>query len=131
MSPVRRRPNAALTCRNIQHLHDAYLDADLPASMMAEVDAHLLQCPECQQQMELMRACGNVIARDRSEPLPATDFASRVMASLPARQSAGGTALILTRRQRRRIVLERVVAGLIPAMAAMIALTVLILPATQ
>jgi len=123
----------ALTCRNVQHLQDAYLDADLSASMIAEVDAHLLQCPECQRSMELMRACGNVVARDRSEPRLADDFAMRVLTALPkaASHSASQPMYILTRRQRRRLILERVAAGAIPAIAAAIVLFILILPASR
>lgn len=121
----------ALTCRNVQHLQDAYLDGDLPASMSAEVDAHLLQCPECQRQYEVLRACGNVIARDHSEPRPADDFAMRVLAALPKAVATPQPSFILTRRQRRRMILERVTAGAIPAIAAMIALFVLIYPATR
>jgi anti-sigma factor RsiW len=121
----------ALTCRNVQHLQDAYLDGDLPASMSAEVDAHLLQCPECQRQYELLRACGNVIARDHSEPRPADDFAMRIMAALPKQAAATQPVVILTRRQRRRIILERIAAGAVPAIAAMVALFVLIYPATR
>lgn len=119
----------ALTCRNVQHVHDAYLDADLPASMIAEVDAHLLQCPECQRQIEMVRVCGNVISRDQSEPRAADDFAARVLTALPRREVvAPAPAVPLTRRQRRRIVFERIAAGFIPAMAAMIALSVLVFP---
>jgi len=119
----------ALTCRNIEHLRDAYLDGDLPASLMAEVDAHLLQCPECQRQLELLRVCGNVIARDFSEPPASPGLASRVLDSLPRRPAAApGSTVLLTRRQRRRIVLERVAASAVPAIAAMIAVAVLAWP---
>jgi len=122
----------ALTCRNFQHLHDAYLDADLPASMMAEVDAHLLQCPECQRQIDMVRACGNVILRDQSEPRAADDFAARVLMAMPRRDAApSGSVVVLTRRQRRRIVLERIAAGFLPAAAAIVAFSILILPPVQ
>lgn len=119
----------ALTCRNIEHLRDAYLDSDLPGSLMAEVDAHLLQCPECQRQLELLRVCGNVIARDHSEPPASPDLATRVLSALPRRPAAApGNTVLLTRRQRRRIVLERVAASAIPAIAALIAVAVLAWP---
>jgi len=74
----------AVTCRNIRELRDAFLDGDLSPSLMAEVHAHLLQCPECQQQMEMLRAVGDVIARDKAAPALDQDFASRVVASIPA-----------------------------------------------
>lgn len=57
-----------MTCRHVQQLRDSYLDGELSSSLMAEVHAHLLQCPECQRQVEMIRIAGHVIAGDRSEP---------------------------------------------------------------
>ncbi len=98
--------------------------------MIAEVDAHLLQCPECQRQIDMVRVCGNVISRDQSEPRAADDFAARVLSALPRQRAAApAPVVLLTRRQSRRVVLERVAAGFIPAMAAMIGLSLLVFPA--
>lgn len=72
-----------MTCRHVRQLHDAYIDGELSASLMAEMHAHLLQCPECQQEVELSRACGTVIGMDKSEPQIDSGFASRVVAALP------------------------------------------------
>lgn len=100
--------------------------------MIAEVDAHLLQCPECQRQIDMVRVCGNVISRDQSEPRAADDFAARVLTALPRRERPAPVSVLpLTRRQRRRIVVDRVAAGFIPALAAVIGLSVLLLPSVR
>ena len=73
----------ALTCRNIKQLHDAFVDRELSPSLTAEVHAHLLQCPACQQQVEMLRAVGDVIARDSVAPRLDSGFAQRVVAAIP------------------------------------------------
>lgn len=122
----------ALTCRNVQHLLDAYVDEELSAGMTAEVQAHLLQCPECQRQVELVRAVGSVIAVDRPEPSLPPGFATRVVSALPRGfEPAAPIPLILTRRQRRRQFFERFVSASAPAAAAIILVTALIWPGSQ
>lgn len=117
----------AVTCRHVRQLHDAYLDGDLSASMNAEVHAHLLQCPACQQQVETVRACGDVIANDRSEPRLSGDFATRVLAELPAAPVLR-LAPVETRRTRRMRLLRGVMAGAMPAIAASLVFAVLLGP---
>lgn len=74
----------AVTCRNIRELHDAFIDGELSPSMTAEVHAHLLQCPECQQQVQMLRAVGDVIAQDdHSAPRLSHDFAAKVVGAMP------------------------------------------------
>ena len=119
-----------MTCRHVQELRDAYLDAELSPSLMAEVHAHLLQCPECQQQMEMIRVAGHVIASDRPEPGLKADFASRVVASLPG-VGFGKPAGLMTRRVRRRYQWRRVLSSGLPAAAAVLFFCVLIWPATE
>ncbi|MFO0973070.1 MAG: zf-HC2 domain-containing protein [Phycisphaerae bacterium] len=119
-----------VTCRNVQHLYDAYLDGELSAPLLAEVEAHLLHCGECQRQVELVRAAGSVMATDASPVRLSDSFADRILAELPLSASRPGLTLsFLTRRQRRRRMLERFAAGFVPAVAAMIAFVVLIWPA--
>lgn len=115
-----------LTCRHVRQLHDGYVDGELSPSMNAEVHAHLLQCPECQRQVELVRACGDVIAQDRSETELDSGFASRVLAAMPpvAKRAASAPAVffgdgpIETRRGRRRRVLRKFVGAAMPVAAA-------------
>src|SRR5262249_11516679 len=84
-----------MTCRNCLDLRDAFLDGELSETQVAEVHAHLLQCPECQQHIEMMRACGDVIRKDRRGPRLSMDFSDRLMASLPTHRVA------LSRKQHR------------------------------
>lgn len=107
-----------LTCRNIRQLHDAFVDGELSPSLTAEVHAHLLQCPECQQQYELLSAVGDVIEKDQSEPSLPEGFTSRVVAVLPR----PGTE---TPRRRRWTAFAP---GVIPAAAAVLFLCVAFWP---
>lgn len=108
-----------MTCRHCRDLRDAVLDGELSESQVAEVHAHLLQCPECQQHIELMRACGDVIRKDRAVPRLPVDFTDRLLARLPQHQIA------LSSRQHRWMRVRRwVEIGAIPAVAAGLALIV-------
>ncbi|MCH8854530.1 MAG: hypothetical protein IID41_18035 [Planctomycetes bacterium] len=71
-----------INCQQTQHLFDSYLNDELSASMVAEVDAHRLECAACRHQLTLMEACGNVIRLDACEPRPSADFTDRLMAIL-------------------------------------------------
>ncbi len=71
-----------INCEQAQHLFDSYLNDELSASMVAEVDAHRLECAACRHQLTLMEACGNVIRLDACEPRPSADFTDRLMAIL-------------------------------------------------
>lgn len=113
----------AITCRSFRHLHDAYLDRELSESQMAEVHAHLLQCPECQRQVEIVRACGDVIALDDRTPQLGANFADRVLASLPARKTAATTKRSAWPRVKRWLEY-----GVVPAMAAALTFAVIIGP---
>jgi hypothetical protein len=111
----------------VNDLRDTYLDGDLSSSLTAEVHAHLLQCPACQEQMEMFRACEEVIQRDQDMPELDAGFASRVMANLPK------PALTITPRTRQDVRRRswRIFAGAgLPAAAAVLFLCVLIWPTT-
>ncbi len=71
-----------INCEQAQHLLDSYLNDELSASLVAEVDAHRLECAACRHQLTLMEACGNVIRLDACEPRPSADFTDRLMAIL-------------------------------------------------
>jgi len=77
-----------MTCRQVEHLLDAYLDGELSPSLRAEVHAHRLGCPRCQRRIELLEVCGDVIRMDRREPVLSADFADRVMAGFAASRRA-------------------------------------------
>jgi anti-sigma factor RsiW len=119
-----------MTCRHVQQLRDPYLDGELSSSLMAEVHAHLLQCPECQQKVEMIRAAGHVIAHDQAEPSLSRDFAQRVVASLPS-VGFGRPAGLMTRRVRRQHLWRRAIGTSLPAAAAVLFFCVLIWPTTE
>lgn len=102
-----------------------YLDGELSPSLTAEVHAHLLQCPACQQQFEMMRACGDLISADCSEPVLDAGFASRVVASLPKRSTQ---PVLMTRRDARQRFFRIFAGAGLPAAAALLFLSVLIWP---
>lgn len=89
-----------MTCRGFRQLFDAYLDGELSESQTAELHAHLLQCPMCQREVELMRAGGDVIALDARGPRLSADFADRVVAALPLTQAASSAARPMHRIRR-------------------------------
>jgi len=119
-----------MTCRHVRQLHDAYVDGELSPNLMAEVHAHLLQCPECQQRVEMIRAGGSVIAQDRSEPMLDSGFASRVVASLPKVKTNVG-ARMETRRGRRQRMWRVAISVSLPAAAAVLFFSVLIWPSSE
>lgn len=120
----------ATTCRHVQQLRDAYLDGELSPSMTAEVHAHLLQCPACQREVEMIRVAGDVVAEDRCEPVPSAGFADRVVAALPG-LSSGKQAVLPTRRVRRRHNWRRALGAALPAAAAIAFFMVVSWPATE
>lgn len=119
-----------MTCRHVRQFHDAYVDGELSPSLMAEVHAHLLQCPECQRQVEMIRASSSVIANDRCEPELDSGFARRVVASLPKPASKMGVGME-TRRARRQRLWRVAVSASLPAAAAVLFFTILVWPSAQ
>lgn len=124
-----------MTCRHVRQLHDAYLDGELSASLMAEMHAHLLQCPACQREIEMSRACETVIATDQTTDSQLdSGFASRVVASL---QKSGmitaSPALpgLETRRVRRNRLWRVGISAALPAAAAVLFFSILIWPPVQ
>lgn len=105
-----------------------YLDGELSPSLTAEVHAHLLQCPACQQQFEMMRACGDLISKDTAEPVLDSGFASRIVASLPKRSAQ---PVLMTRRDARQRFFRLFAGAGLPAAAAMLFLCVLIWPSNS
>ena len=124
----------SVTCRHVRQLHDAYIDRELPAGLTAEVHAHLLQCPACQQEVEMVRASGGVIASDRSEPQLDAGFTARMAAMVAERAAVTKTIpfkQIETRRDRRWRQLRSFAMTAIPAVAAMLFFAILIRPGDE
>jgi len=113
-----------MDCHDVEHLLDAYLDAELPTSLQAEVHAHLLECVLCRQRVGLLRAVGDVVRNDADHPSPSPDFTDRVL------QAAATRSPVRPRKLRyRRVVL---LTATVTAMAAALLLVVNVIgPDTQ
>jgi predicted anti-sigma-YlaC factor YlaD len=113
-----------MDCHDVEHLLDAYLDAELPTSLQAEVHAHLLECVLCRQRVGLLRAVGDVVRSDADHPSPSPDFTDRVLQAAAARRPLRPRKL-----RYRRVVL---LATTVTAMAAALLLVVNVIgPETQ
>ncbi len=117
-----------MTCRHIAQIRDVYLDGELSPSLTAEVHAHLLQCPECQNQFEMFRACGEVIAKDHCGDELDSGFAGRVLASLPKTSPLAARSSLKTRRDARQRSWRLFISSSIPAAAAILFFSVLVWP---
>ena len=113
-----------MDCHDVEHLLDAYLDAELPTSLQAEVHAHLLECVLCRQRVGLLRAVGDVVRSDADHPSPSPDFTDRVL------QAAAARSPMRPRKLRyRKVVL---LTATVTAMAAALLLVVNVIgPETQ
>jgi len=116
----------SLTCRNIRQLHDAFADGELSPSLTAEFHAHLLQCPACQRQIEMLQAVGDVITKDQPEPELDSGFAQRVMASIP--KAAPQPDEVSTQPRMAWRLLRR---ASLPAAAAALFLAIILWPKEQ
>lgn len=87
-----------MNCKKVlSHLH-AYLDGELPATLMPEMEEHLGTCPSCHSQAERIGQMDVVLDSFTVPPLP-QGFSSRVMAearrralSVPERRPFPGVA---------------------------------------
>jgi len=119
-----------LTCRQVERLLDAFIDGELSPSQMAEVHAHLLQCPSCQHQVEMIRTVGSVVEKDKSEPVLDSGFAMRVLAAMPKETPVPATHIETRRARRQRF--WRIAAGSsLPVAAAALFFSVLIWPTSE
>lgn len=109
-----------ITCQHARNLFDRHLDGELPASLQAELHAHQLSCVDCQMELAILEACGDVVALDRREPALSASFTDRVLL-------ANRAQMIPKRRRWGRMFL---VASAPMAAAASIALAVLLIPPT-
>lgn len=74
-----------ITCQHATRLFDRYLDGELSPSLQAELHAHQLSCPDCQNELAMYEVCGDVIRLDRREPGPGDAFTDRVMLAYRSR----------------------------------------------
>lgn len=116
-----------LTCRQVQNLHHQFIDGALSASLVAEIHAHLLQCPACQREVEISRAAAHVLAKDFPEPALDSGFASRVVAAMAEKRPVRKSPVLVRREQSSRWRRFAMV-GSLPAAAAVVFLAILIWP---
>jgi len=111
-----------LTCQDIEHLLDAYLDGELPASLQSEVHAHLLECLLCRQRVGLLQAVADVVRNGDDHPSPSPDFTDRVLATMKQRSPTPRP----TRPTRTILILGSTVTA---AAAALLLIVTLAMPA--
>jgi anti-sigma factor RsiW len=74
-------------CRSVADLVQAYLDGELSASQMLDVEKHTRSCANCAERVILDRAIRASVRRDVSSRKPSAGFHDRVAASLAAESS--------------------------------------------
>jgi anti-sigma factor RsiW len=68
-----------MNCKKaLSHLH-AYLDGEMPAKLMCEMEEHFSACPSCRGQVERIRRVSVLLDNLTVPPVP-QEFAARVMA---------------------------------------------------
>jgi anti-sigma factor RsiW len=73
-----------MKCKKVLSRLHAYLDEEIPARLMREMDEHLGACPSCHSQAERIRQVSDTLDSLTVPPLP-PDFAGRVMAAAERR----------------------------------------------
>ena len=101
-----------MDCHDVEHLLDAYLDAELPTSLQAEVHAHLLECVLCRQRIGLLRAVGDVVRSDADQPSPSPDFTDHVLQTMAERSPSRSHTL----RYKRVVLLTATVTAMAAAL---------------
>jgi anti-sigma factor RsiW len=73
-----------MNCKKVLFRLHAYVDGEMPAELMREMDEHLGACPACRRQVERIRQVGNILDSLSAPPLP-RGFSARVMAEAKRR----------------------------------------------
>jgi anti-sigma factor RsiW len=68
-----------MNCKKVLSRLHAYLDGELPAKLMCEMEEHFSACPSCRGQVERIRQMSELLDSLTVPPLP-QEFAARVMA---------------------------------------------------
>jgi anti-sigma factor RsiW len=67
-----------MNCKKILSRLNAFLDGEVPAKLMREMEEHLSTCPSCSSQVERIRRMDDVLDSFTVPPLP-QGFSARVM----------------------------------------------------
>lgn len=68
-----------MNCKGVQASLSAYLDRELSGEEMIDVRAHLVRCPECQDEEQSLRSLKRLLC-GLEAPDPAPDFQARLLA---------------------------------------------------
>ena len=68
-----------MNCKKVLSRLHAYVDGEVPASLMREMEEHLGACPQCRSQVERIRQVDDILD-GMSVPLLPEGFSARVMA---------------------------------------------------
>lgn len=68
-----------MNCKKVLSRLHAYVDGEMPARLMSEMEEHLGACPSCRSQVERIRQMDNLLDSVSVPPLP-QGFSARVMA---------------------------------------------------
>jgi anti-sigma factor RsiW len=68
-----------MNCKKVLPRLQAYVDGEMPAKLMSEMEQHLGGCPSCRSQVERIRQVGDMLDTLIVPPLP-QGFSARVMA---------------------------------------------------
>ena len=68
-----------MNCKKVLSRLQAYVDGEMPAKLMSEMEEHLGGCPSCRGQVEHIRQVGGILDSLDVPPLP-EGFSTRVMA---------------------------------------------------
>ncbi len=89
-------------CTHFRERFSEYLDGLLTHGELAEVDAHLADCPDCRRELERWRATLQAVGGLPRRAAP-EGFRGRVMARLPLEAAPGGQPAPPQRRDRPRL----------------------------
>jgi anti-sigma factor RsiW len=78
-----------MNCKKVLSRLHAYVDGEMPAKLMIEMEEHFSACPSCRSQVERIRQVGDIMDSLTVPPLP-KEFAARVMAEARRRVPLAG-----------------------------------------
>jgi anti-sigma factor (TIGR02949 family) len=67
-----------MNCNKVLSRLHAYLDGEVPAKLMREIEQHLSSCPSCRCQVERIRQVHDMLEGLSVPPLP-REFTARIM----------------------------------------------------
>jgi anti-sigma factor RsiW len=96
-------PSATRDCRDFSRMLGSYLDGELEASKLMEIDGHVSQCDRCREEVQLLRATRGSLRRvvRTSAPAGLRDRIGVAMTAERTREEAYGAMLDESAARRR------------------------------